>query len=111
MSNYVINLGHFWLEVIKMESAGLMRLLRRQAGRLVHQKMQILRQRELNDGRSTSLYKKVYYQTMTDYEKELVKKYPEAVAFVGVATSIWNGSNAPTNWGSENCFSRKNAEE
>ena len=36
---------------------------------------------------------------MTDYEKELVKKYPEAVAFVGVATSVWNGSNAPAKTG------------
>jgi hypothetical protein len=61
--------------------------------------MQILRQRKLNDGCSAGLYKKVYYQTMTDYEKELVKKYPEAVAFVGVATSIWNGNNAPAKTG------------
>jgi len=32
---------------------------------------------------------------MTDYEKELVKNYPEATAFVGVATSVWNGSSSP----------------
>ena len=32
---------------------------------------------------------------MTDYEKELVKNYPEAIAFVGVAESVWNGSSSP----------------
>ena len=32
---------------------------------------------------------------MTDYEKELVKEYPESAAFAGVATSIWNGSDSP----------------
>jgi hypothetical protein len=32
---------------------------------------------------------------MTDYEKELVRNYPEAIAFVGVAESVWNGSNSP----------------
>jgi len=32
---------------------------------------------------------------MTDSEKELVKDYPEAAAFAGVAESVWNGNNAP----------------
>ena len=32
---------------------------------------------------------------MTDTEKELVKKYPEAAAFSGVANSVWNGSSSP----------------
>ena len=32
---------------------------------------------------------------MTDIEKELVKKYPEAAAFAGVAASVWNGSSSP----------------
>jgi len=32
---------------------------------------------------------------MTDKEKELVKNYPEADAFVGAATSVWNGSTSP----------------
>ena len=27
--------------------------------------------------------------------KELVKNYPEAASFVGLATSVWNGSNSP----------------
>ena len=31
---------------------------------------------------------------MTDSEKELVKKYPEAAAFAGVAESVWNGSSS-----------------
>jgi hypothetical protein len=30
---------------------------------------------------------------MTEAEKELAKKYPEAAAFAGVAESVWNGSN------------------
>ena len=29
---------------------------------------------------------------MTGAEKELVKKYPEAAAFAGIAESVWNGS-------------------
>ena len=32
---------------------------------------------------------------MTDAEKELVNKYPEAAAFAGVAASVWNGSASP----------------
>jgi hypothetical protein len=32
---------------------------------------------------------------MTDREKELVKNYPEAAAFAGAATSVWNGSISP----------------
>ena len=32
---------------------------------------------------------------MTENEKELVKKYPEAAAFAGVASSVWNGSISP----------------
>jgi hypothetical protein len=32
---------------------------------------------------------------MTDREKELVKNYPEADAFAGAATSVWNGSISP----------------
>ena len=32
---------------------------------------------------------------MTDTEKEWVKNYPEAVAFAGLAASVWNGSNSP----------------
>ena len=32
---------------------------------------------------------------MTDKEKELLKNYPEAVAFAGVAASVWNGSRSP----------------
>jgi len=44
---------------------------------------------------------------MTDYEKEPVKKYPEAVAFVGVATSVWNGSNAPAKTGVQKLLFQK----
>jgi hypothetical protein len=32
---------------------------------------------------------------MTDREIELVKNYPEAAAFAGVAASVWNGSTSP----------------
>ena len=32
---------------------------------------------------------------MTNTEKELTKKYPEAAAFAGVAKSVWDGSKAP----------------
>ena len=32
---------------------------------------------------------------MTNNEKEIVKKYPEAAAFAGVAASVWSGSNSP----------------
>ena len=32
---------------------------------------------------------------MTKTEKELVKNYPEAAAFAGVAASVWNGSKSP----------------
>jgi hypothetical protein len=32
---------------------------------------------------------------MTDTEKELIKDYPEAAAFAGVAASVWNGNNSP----------------
>ena len=32
---------------------------------------------------------------MTNTEKELVKNYPEAAAFAGVAASVWNGSTSP----------------
>jgi len=32
---------------------------------------------------------------MTKHEEELVKNYPEAAAFVGVAESVWNGNNSP----------------
>jgi len=32
---------------------------------------------------------------MTKHEKELVKNYPEAAAFAGVAESVWNGNNSP----------------
>jgi len=32
---------------------------------------------------------------MTDYERELVRNYPESIAFVGVAESVWNGSSSP----------------
>jgi hypothetical protein len=30
---------------------------------------------------------------MADIKKEIVKKYPEAAAFAGVAKSVWNGSS------------------
>ena len=32
---------------------------------------------------------------MTDKENELLENYPEAAAFVGLAASVWNGSNSP----------------
>ena len=32
---------------------------------------------------------------MTDVKKKLVKNYPEAAAFAGVAASVWNGSTSP----------------
>ena len=32
---------------------------------------------------------------MTEHEKEQVRHYPEAAAFVGVAEGVWNGSNSP----------------
>ena len=31
---------------------------------------------------------------MTEYE-DIIKKYPEAAAFAGVAESVWNGNNSP----------------
>jgi hypothetical protein len=32
---------------------------------------------------------------MTDTEKNLEKKYPEAAAFAGIALSVWNASKSP----------------
>jgi len=37
-----------------------------------------------------------YYQRNYMFENtEIIKKYPEAAAFVGVAESVWNGNNSP----------------
>ena len=32
---------------------------------------------------------------MTNKEKNLIKNFPEAAAFAGLALSVWNGSNSP----------------